>query len=1183
MALMTRAPSLRRPRLRRAPTANEVQPGGTASPPLPERFAAGSMALLRRLGRVWSEHERVRLGTETALSALLVILIVVLSLPGPPRKWAQGVEAAFEKPLVLIPLAAVFLSGLLWCIRTWVLRRRIREPGPIQLVALEDATVAPPPAATVTVLSSDGAASPQTAIQTITGPSPERTTNNEEPPAAPVARLSVHLRHRLQELELTAPTAMPGRPMSTDFVELLGTTKLDLKQPLAAVGKLLRIVLPTHAYELRATLLRGDEAPQFGITVELTTLGARHPSLRTFWAASWEQAIDRATSAIGALVVPLSRRSERGPWCTWHGKTLDDDIFDAYQRFQRLSRERRHEEAIAALYAALRLDPANYHLRFQLGLLQEELALYLDALLTYHSIRQGLKERIEEARNSRERHAFQRLELLARYRATVLLGWGERLAEQWVPASHARAPSKRSRELAELRDQLRPILLSRYAKIDVGPWDRQALGFKAKGAVKDDIKALLEADPDSDPVALPPPEDRSDTAQHHWRREVETAQAGHRRMVATQLRLLLQLCALHDVQRFLREYTDAQIKALDTEITPVALRLLPAWARVRAQSARHALLEGRGTASDGATPLPPPPTLEGQDPGWPLRPDAVRQLWAQASAGWDVETALTESDAFLDHYNAACTFAVALLQERRAEGRRSGKRERDLAEAAVAELQSAVRVGGSEKTAAQWDWILREDPDLSGVRAEPEFRQFESERFPSSEPSPVRPAEIVRLVAARHCAILCRECAAQLERQWHSRADNAKPTDAHEALRWWEEERGAWRLARNLSLHHRHWQTRLDVIKQMQRFCEVHDLGDFVVPKPAFSDERIDATADEIDKAARREMEFADARIRSLDRELERHGHERYCQSWERYLQRVDMAGRTLDTDTVRRLSVNRASAWGELRVAFGRRLDSDEALRAARREVAAATGKLAGLPAPLSPAGATAGGRRRLLVVADRTLDAGALRAELARRARHGTEIHIVAPTVALNDRYDASDVESELERARARIRDALEWAHERGIRATGTVGDPDLAMGAITDEIASSGADEILVATLPRPRSNWLRNRVVERLDQATDVPVTALEVDLLVRVTVTPPEHVPDDVVVPSVEELHAFLKQRVSEHVSPPDTQGCVDIGVTESPEAIAAAIRKKISKHRAGDDSRRWVGVAVTTDAPAARH
>ena len=846
------------------------------------RVSTGSEAISRRLADEWTARERLRLIVETCLSALLVLFVVALALPGPPAEWTEGVETALQKPLVLIPLSAVCASALLWCIRTWVFRKRLRDPGPIQLVSIEDATIAP---------------------------AAERS-NGDAVAGAPVARLATHLRERLSELELTAPTAMPGRPMATDFVELLGTTELDLKQPLAAVGKLLRLVLPTHAYEVKATLLRRDAVRSRGVSIEVTILPSRRTSFRTFWSETWEDALDCASSAIGALVVPLSRRSERGPWCTWHGKALDDQIFDAYQRFQRYSRQRRYEEAMSALYAALRLDPANHHIRFQLGLLQEELALYLDALLTYHSIRRGLEERIGATTDRRERRAFERLELLARYRETFLLGWGERIAEQWVPASHTRTPSKRSRELSDLRDQLRPILVARYRDIEIGAWDREALGF-GPGPAAVDIQALLDADPDDDHSSVPLP--RTDGAldeaeKRRRKRDLETRQAGHRRLVATQLRLLFQLCARHDVEQFLIEYSGARLRALDTDITLLALRLLPAWARLRAHSARHALAverERQGMPSE-------PPIIAGQDRQWPTVPDTVRALWRESAApGPDPVKELEGSKEFLDHYNAACTFAVPLLQERRSEPRRSGAGERALAAAAVTELECAVRVGGSEKIASQWDWILKEDPDLAGVRAEPAFRRFESERFPSSEPSPVRPSEIVRLVAARHSARLCFECATRLEQQWHRRAEEAAATNAHEALRWWDEEREAWRLARELSLHHRHWQTRLEVIRKMQRFCATHGLGEFALSQPAYASERIDAAPSLIDKAARREMHFAHERIRTLSPELDRYGHDRYCDAWERHLQSIDITGQDVERG-------HRPAAGREPRIGLG-------------------------------------------------------------------------------------------------------------------------------------------------------------------------------------------------------------------------------------------------------------------------
>jgi len=135
---------------------------------------------------------------------------------------------------------------------------------------------------------------------------------------------------------------------------------------------------------------------------------------------------------------------------------------------------------------------------------------------------------------------------------------------------------------------------------------------------------------------------------------------------------------------------------------------------------------------------------------------------------------------------------------------------------------------------------------------------------------------------------------------------------------------------------------------------------------------------------------------------------------------------------------------------------------------------------------------RRRILVVANRTLATEELRNELLRYAADGGELHLVAPILASRRHYIASDIDRELDDARERLREALAWAAENGLEVTGRVGDPNAALGAIEDELRRSCADEVLIATLPPKQSNWLETGILTRLRDELDVPVHHLVAD-------------------------------------------------------------------------------------------
>jgi GABA permease len=132
---------------------------------------------------------------------------------------------------------------------------------------------------------------------------------------------------------------------------------------------------------------------------------------------------------------------------------------------------------------------------------------------------------------------------------------------------------------------------------------------------------------------------------------------------------------------------------------------------------------------------------------------------------------------------------------------------------------------------------------------------------------------------------------------------------------------------------------------------------------------------------------------------------------------------------------------------------------------------------------------RRRVLVVANRTLPGPELRAELLGRAAAGAEVRIVAPILCSRAHYIASDIDSELREARSRLAEALEWAAGEDLPASGIVGDPNVALGAIEDELRRAGADEVIVSTYPPGASNWLETGIVERLRDELDIPVTHL----------------------------------------------------------------------------------------------
>src|SRR4051794_24079082 len=136
--------------------------------------------------------------------------------------------------------------------------------------------------------------------------------------------------------------------------------------------------------------------------------------------------------------------------------------------------------------------------------------------------------------------------------------------------------------------------------------------------------------------------------------------------------------------------------------------------------------------------------------------------------------------------------------------------------------------------------------------------------------------------------------------------------------------------------------------------------------------------------------------------------------------------------------------------------------------------------------------GHHRVLVVANRTLASDDVRKQIVERARAGAHVRVIVPILCSRAHYFASDIDRELRDARERLDDALAWASEHDVPLTGAVGDPNVALGAIEDELRRSGADEVLISPPPPKQSNWLETGIVTRLRAELDVPVTHLVIE-------------------------------------------------------------------------------------------
>lgn len=134
----------------------------------------------------------------------------------------------------------------------------------------------------------------------------------------------------------------------------------------------------------------------------------------------------------------------------------------------------------------------------------------------------------------------------------------------------------------------------------------------------------------------------------------------------------------------------------------------------------------------------------------------------------------------------------------------------------------------------------------------------------------------------------------------------------------------------------------------------------------------------------------------------------------------------------------------------------------------------------------------REILVIANRTLGGEKLLDAVRERAAAGDTIfRLVVPQTKPAAGLVIYD-EAVRESAQVRVDLAMSLLASEGITATGEVGDPDPFLAAM-DAIAHSRPDEVIVSTHPVTQSGWLRRDLIERIRNASGLPVEHIVVDL------------------------------------------------------------------------------------------
>jgi hypothetical protein len=133
----------------------------------------------------------------------------------------------------------------------------------------------------------------------------------------------------------------------------------------------------------------------------------------------------------------------------------------------------------------------------------------------------------------------------------------------------------------------------------------------------------------------------------------------------------------------------------------------------------------------------------------------------------------------------------------------------------------------------------------------------------------------------------------------------------------------------------------------------------------------------------------------------------------------------------------------------------------------------------------------KTILVVANETLGGQALIDAVRDRATDG-DVRFVLCVPQNRPRsglvvYD----DAVFDAAQARVDLALEFVRAEHIDAIGEVGDPD-PYTATMDAVGEYRPSEIIISTYPETRSGWLRRDLIERVRDASGVPVSHVVVD-------------------------------------------------------------------------------------------
>jgi hypothetical protein len=497
----------------------------------------------------------------------------------------------------------------------------------------------------------------------------------------------------------------------------------------------------------------------------------------------------------------------KSPWTAWRRYYMPPALLQHYEHAAECEHARRYDEALASYHEALDLDPMNHGLRLQIGFLQEKLGLYLDALDTYVAI---LEVAQPSSAHDVVRRSYRRAARRDRDRTLLVARYRHAvlLGGPGLPHQWRKLEGeKRATRRDDERDRLRDRLAPTLERL-----------FETALAAKDVAATAMPAYREAG--RTPPPADYCGSAL-----EVRTQEADR----LPELFLLASMSELAHLGHLLPPSRPWRRRP---PITKAALQVSTLVVRERLR------LQLCGSLCDRDIPR--------------LRAeiDAI-----EPGSGFD---------RWQEHYNVACMWSLPLLE--------NGSADVDeLACLAVKRLECATERADTEFLVSRRDWMVSEDPDLRGLRAQPRFKSFEAAYFPSAARTPQRPREVHRWEVSRYTLDLLRAASQRWEGAWERRARELEPvTSMRVLLEWCEDELSARKLFRDVALHHRDWRTRFELLDRTRDWSAEHGFEPLEVAFPDFpAEDELGGDYDDVEQATCAAIDDKDMRLREVVEQLE--------------------------------------------------------------------------------------------------------------------------------------------------------------------------------------------------------------------------------------------------------------------------------------------------------------------------